>query len=57
MLLLAFVSLGGFVVFGIFLVATATACVRRIGRSSVGSVDTWYDEERAERIEEYVTEV
>jgi hypothetical protein len=56
MLLLAIASLGGLVVLAILLIATAAMCVRRMGGSSVGSVGNWYDEERAWRIEERLTE-
>jgi hypothetical protein len=52
----AFVSLGGLIFFGVLFVATATTCVRHIGRSSEGGVDGWFAEERAERIEEGLIE-
>jgi hypothetical protein len=56
MLLPAIASLGGLVVLAILLIATAAMYVRHMGGSLIGSVDNWYDEERAERIEERLIE-
>jgi hypothetical protein len=48
--------LGGLILIGILLIATATTCVRYIGRSSVGTIYSGYDEERAERTDEGIIE-